>query len=414
VTRLGRFQKTYLCAATCSALAVWLCFPISVRAADSTRTLLTSERTEFSDWRLQRRRKAIVARREAIEARNASEQAREKELLQKLDQQARAEAERNAKERAKERAEKLARLEAERLAREQVEQQARREAERVAKIEAERIAQENVRSRTRAEHSAIRHPLGAEANLQPGSKFQDEAGQFTAEQRRIARERLERNMQRESIAIESPPETPPLQEIGKVAALSQNLNLLLPLPVISQRQGLTDPAQIRDLQSELKRLGCYNGRINGRLTRDTYVGLGTAQRSQNSEIKRWMLADQDTLNALKAYKNPVCTGQATCLPAEMRQGTTCIATIEPKPPVQQRATRGRELEEEDLPPQQRQIRQKPQALRRPQLTQKPKPVHRREQVVQASRPPAEPSTAPPVAPEPVRSGTRPNIGGFGL
>jgi diadenosine tetraphosphatase ApaH/serine/threonine PP2A family protein phosphatase len=124
------------------------------------------------------------------------------------------------------------------------------------------------------------------------------------------------------------------------------------LPLLPE---LTSRDQIRAAQAELKRLGCFVGPTNGRLSQDLSVGLETAERSLGDDSRSLRPLTSEVLEFLKARKAPVCTGRIGCGPGQVKQATTCIAAVQPTQPTR----RARAVEEDDEPAPRRQQRQPP-------------------------------------------------------
>jgi hypothetical protein len=225
--------------------------------------------------------------------------------------------------------------------------------------------------------------------------FNDEVSGFTSEQRRLARERIERERRGQKddlLASEAellgpkPADATAGEKPNQLAALPADI--LNPLrPIIPDADLAPPPATIKSAQEQLKRLGCYNGTANGNLSADTSIALETAEKSLADEKKRNLrpLTD-DVLKFLDDQKDKLCTGKVRCGPGQAKQGQTCIASL-PKPA----APRARPDDEDETPVRRARPRSEP-SPRAPQVA-RPSPS------TPAPRAPA-PAAAPAAAPRP--------------
>ena len=189
----------------------------------------------------------------------------------------------------------------------------------------------------------------------------DEISRFTSEQRRLSRERIEReNRTRSGLLDEDnqPPEPAADQASGnlQIAALPPEAIK----PESARLPELTLRDDVRAAQVELKRLGCYVGSVNGRMTQDTGIGLQTAERNLGGDARSLNPLTTDVLEFLKKRTDKICTGRIGCGPGQAKQGTTCIAAIAPQDPAQRRRARATE-DDEPAPRRQRQSPQRDQA-----------------------------------------------------
>ena len=219
----------------------------------------------------------------------------------------------------------------------------------------------------------------------------DEVSRFTSDQRRIAQQRIEReNRQRLGLLDEDnlPEDNPvePLNGAFQVARLPDQA--AIPPRLVPVLPELTTREDIRSAQVELKRLGCFNGATNGRLTPDTTIGLETAEKSLGSDSRPLGRLTSEVLALLKDRKDKLCTGRVDCGPGQRKERTTCIAALPPQQPTR----RAKAVEEEEERPRRPQ-RQVPRERAEVPARQAPRPR-------EAAPPAARPAPAAPAAPRP--------------
>ena len=340
-------------------------------------------------------------KREQDEARRKAEEERKLAEAQRIE---REKAERAAAEARKREEEDAKRIAAENLKREQDE--ARRRAEEERKIaEAQRIERERterlaVEAKKREEEEGKRTAL-ALAEQPPvanppapgvGAIYQDEVSQFAAEQRRLAKQQIERMTPKSDvIAGENEQlgnvDQPPLGKDITISAL--NPQLLNPSNLPPIMGPVVSPELVKAAQEQLKRLGCYNGQINGDLTPNTTIALQVAEKSQKEPRQPLMPLTDSVVSLLKERKEQLCTGAIRCDAGQQKDRTTCIASI-PKQLIPQRPSRDDDEDDEEEQPRRR---VRPEA--RP-----PRAAPPRQQAVQpAPRAPAAPAPAAPRRPQ---------------
>ncbi|WP_342360434.1 caspase family protein [Terrarubrum flagellatum] len=311
----------------------------------------------------QRRQAQEKADREKAEQENRARLARELEEQRRRQAEAQA-AEQKRQEQERVEREKAAREEQARLAREREEQQ-RKQAELQA-AEQRRLAQEKA-DREKAEQEALaraarqqeeRARLQAEldaaekrkaeeqqrlalasppnnrttADPPVGGQAVDEANRFTAEQRRLAQERLERDRRARGAPSEF---TTPLQsETGVTSGAGTQIASLPPTtepPRTTPEPPLPKPDTpdfIKATQEELKRLGCYAGIVHGRMNNGTKSALESAGKKIGDSFK-FDPQTEEMLRTLKSQKSGLC-GPIACGAGQVRRGDICVAS---RPPV---------------------------------------------------------------------------------
>ncbi len=213
----------------------------------------------------------------------------------------------------------------------------------------------------------------------------DEASRFTAEQRRLAKERLER--QRKPLEEDPTASVLDSNPTGDGAPKETNPKLAARIPENGEPLGKIEseppkpadqPETVKSVQTELKRLGCYTGAISGNLNKNTAAGLENAQQHLGANARSLRPVTEDTLLILREKQGKLCDLQEQCGAGQVRKNGTCIAS---------RPSR----DEEDEEP-----------VRRPRRQTQPQP--RREIARPAA--PAAPAPAPAAPAGPAR---RPNV-----
>lgn len=135
------------------------------------------------------------------------------------------------------------------------------------------------------------------------------------------------------------------------------------------------PELVRSAQTELVRLGCFSGKVDGTLNAPTTAALGRymsigGQPSANVSVTTELVA------ALAKHTTRVCPIE--CKSGETLKGQTCVADEKPKAPAT--ASRKNE-EEEDARPRRKQTSRQPEEPRRARPAPAPEPMRARQQAV---------------------------------
>jgi peptidoglycan hydrolase-like protein with peptidoglycan-binding domain len=226
------------------------------------------------------------------------------------------------------------------------------------------------------------------AGIPVSGAVSEEVGRFTAEQRRIARERLERaNAERQGLLEkEFPPGEPGASELptNQMARLSDEAPSSVPPPIAAPPiELLASREKVQALQRELKRVGCYGGAVNGRLTNDTLAALRAGERHLGLDGAPLAQPTEAAVEALKQRRDPLCTGRVPCAEGDVKRGPTCVAAVQPQ---------------QSTPRVSAPSRAEPQERSRGQARERPQPVR----AAAPSRPAAAPAQprAPAAAPAP--------------
>ncbi len=151
-------------------------------------------------------------------------------------------------------------------------------------------------------------------------------------------------------ARETPAPQPAQQAPAQVAALPET-NVAVPGPNVDMR------AVARELQTELKRVGCDPGTVDGNWSAKSQIALGQFNKRAGMDLDT-RGATVSALEAVRVQRGRICG--PSCASGERAEGDRCIALpaapkANPKSPVRQQAVR----------PQDRQRKGEPSA-RRPQ------------------------------------------------
>ena len=378
------------------------------RKDDETKKLAKAEQDRLERERVEREKLAQqeAEKKRLADAKAADEARRKDDETKKL-----AKAEQDRLERERVEREKVAQQEAEkkRLADAKAADGSRRkdeDARRLAEAEQARSEQTRIereraereksdQERTRLALAQPVPPLAGSAGqtdasqgsggLGPsvGSLYKEEVSGFTEEQKRIARQRLERGRaEKKELSVpdglDAGPEKDPSATDPSSDGKNAQIAALPPSSFDAPSPGVSHET-VRVGQEQLKRLGCYNGPANGLMTNDTAIGLETAEKSLPEDKRRGLrpLSD-DVLGFLGQQPEKLCTGKTRCGPGQAKQGTTCIAALPKAAP--------RNDDDEDDKPKRKGRLQPPPSLRQPQVQR------------QAPAPPVARSPAPPQAP----------------
>jgi hypothetical protein len=135
------------------------------------------------------------------------------------------------------------------------------------------------------------------------------------------------------------------------------------------------PELVRSAQTELARLGCFSGKVDGALSAPTSAALGRymsigGQPSGNVSVTKELVAE------LAKHTTRVCPLE--CKSGETLKGETCVADEKPKAP----ATASRKNEDEDdARPRRKQTSRQPEREEPRRARPAPEPVRARQQAV---------------------------------
>lgn len=316
----------------------------AAEAAAAEERRQAQERAERE--KAEREEKARLQRQQEDERRRQAELAAAEQRRQAQERAEREKAEREEKARAqRQQQEEERRRQAELAAEQKRQEQARADRDKAEKDERARLAREEDERRRQAEIDADarraaeeqrlaaiaarqQQPQKQDAILGPvpvGGQAVDEVNRFIAEQRRLAQERIERDRR----ARGQPEEftEPLLSETGGGQGAPGNQTIAALPPVDSKPPPVSVPKAgtpefIKAAQEELKRLGCYSGVAQGRMSSQVKSALDSAAK----KIGRSFQADpltEDGLRTLKAQRSGLC-GLAACGQGQVRRGDICV------------------------------------------------------------------------------------------
>jgi len=310
-----------------------------------------AEQARLAAERAKQQAEAEAAKKQAEDA--AKKQARAEAAKKQAEDAAKKEADsdaakkqaEDAKKQAQQQAAEQARLAAERAKQQADAEAAKKQAEDAAKKQAEQQAAEQARlaaerAKQQADAEAAKKQAEEAAKKQAEQEAALTAAKQAAQEAEEARLKAEREAQtRQEAACKSEQDRIDVLKTqgGKarddLKQLQQSLTCERLRPIVTaaleQAKALPDvntPAQIRSAQQELTRLGCFSGKVDGGLSRETKSAIQHYESERGQSGGSVDISDA-FISELKGQSNRVCP--LVCPKGKVADGDHCIAAEKP-------------------------------------------------------------------------------------